>query len=225
MPGREDLVGRPAGDGHHVRDAAFGEDDRRPVERDQAAQLADEGAERLVEVERRRECPRAAAGRFEQVDAAGELIAQVLGLGGLCARDRGLPAQTSDQPADDHAGDQQEPERERDAVEDEVRGPEPVARATTRGTRAAAGAGRERRRRPEARSGAPPRRRERRAPSEPAAVLEAEEERVEADDRGVEGQRERAEAHRVGPRPVLLARKSSTAPAAKTAARIQASRS
>ena len=64
------------------RGVAFDEDDRRPLEGHEAAQLADERAERLVELERGAESARAAVRRLEDVDAVAELVAQPLRLCG-----------------------------------------------------------------------------------------------------------------------------------------------
>ena len=74
VPGREDVAGAAAGRRHRGRGVAFDEDDRRPLEGNEAAQLADEGSERLVELERRAESTRAAVRRLEDVDAMPELV-------------------------------------------------------------------------------------------------------------------------------------------------------
>ena len=50
--GRKDRLGRGAGRRDHAGDAVVGEDDRRPVEWNQPAELADERAKRLLDLER-----------------------------------------------------------------------------------------------------------------------------------------------------------------------------
>ena len=87
--GREDLVRAPAGGRHRRRRVPFDENDRCPLERDEATQLADEGAERRVELERRGERAGDAVRRLEDVGAPGELVAEPFRLGG--ARDHDLP--------------------------------------------------------------------------------------------------------------------------------------
>ncbi len=82
VPGREDVARAAAGSGHRRRGVAFHEDDRRPLEGNEAAQLANERAERLVELERRAEGARAAVRRLEDVDAMTELVTQAFRLGG-----------------------------------------------------------------------------------------------------------------------------------------------
>ena len=82
VPGREDLVRTAAGGRHRRRGVALDEDDRRPLEGKETAQLADERAERLVELERRAEGARAAVRGLEDVDAVAQLVAQPFRLGG-----------------------------------------------------------------------------------------------------------------------------------------------
>ncbi len=86
---------------HHRRVTVLEQQDRRPLEGDEASQLGDEGAERLVELEGRAERPSAAIGRFEQVDAPTELVPEALGLLGTIPRERCLLALHLDEPADD----------------------------------------------------------------------------------------------------------------------------
>jgi len=54
---RQDDVRSESRDGHHLGRPRLLENDRHPVERDEAAQLPNEGFERLVEVERRTKRP------------------------------------------------------------------------------------------------------------------------------------------------------------------------
>ena len=75
-------------------------------------QLALERLERELLVERGSERAGRAVERFEQIGAAPELVAQVLGLGRACLGDGRLRAQPVDEPADDEPHEQLEPERE-----------------------------------------------------------------------------------------------------------------
>src|SRR5204863_4422763 len=77
-----------------------------------------ERAECLVEVQRRCERAGAAVCRLEDVDATPELVAQRLRLACPRLRDGGLVAEPPDEPADDRARDQEDAERERDAIPD-----------------------------------------------------------------------------------------------------------
>ena len=120
-PGVEHLVVPDAGCGHHVHVPFVGEDDRGPVERDQPLELPDERSERLVELERRAERPSATVRCLEQVGAAAELVAKVLGRPGLRGRRPRLGSQKLDQPADDQCDHHLDPELQRDVLE-----PEPV---------------------------------------------------------------------------------------------------
>ncbi len=194
--GREDVRGRDARGRHHVRHAAFGEDDRGPVERHEPAQLPDEGAERLVEVERGAERPRAAPGRLEQVDTPAESVAQLLGLGRLRFRGRRLAAKPCDEPADDQPGQQQDPEREAHVVPAELGRAEAVRpppleedeRREEEDRHDDTAAQAEAQRRLDDREDERPARR--------AAVLVREEERIAADHGGVEAKGDRAEERR-----------------------------
>ena len=56
---RKDGVRSAPGGRHRAGEVVLDEDDRRPVERDQPAHLADERAERVLDLERRPECARA----------------------------------------------------------------------------------------------------------------------------------------------------------------------
>ena len=96
------------------------EHDRHPVERQEHAHLADERLERLVELERRAERPRAAVRGLEHVRPPAELVAQPLGLGRPRLGDRRLAYQEQDEPADDQAQQQLDPDLERDEVGVEV---------------------------------------------------------------------------------------------------------
>ena len=87
----------------HARHALLGEHDRHAVERHEPAQLADERAERLVEIERRVERPGATVGSVEQVGAAAELVAQRLGLLGAALDVLALEVDAADEPADEAA--------------------------------------------------------------------------------------------------------------------------
>ena len=98
---REGVVRAGAGGGHHARRAVLGEDDRDAVEREQAAQLADERAERLGELERRAQRARAAVDRVEEVGAPAELVAEGLRLRRPRLRARVLDAELPDERADD----------------------------------------------------------------------------------------------------------------------------
>ena len=92
------------------RGVAFDEDDRRALERDEPAQLADEGAERLVELERRAERARAPVRRLEHVDAVPELVAQPLGLRGPLGTVTHLDVEAPDEPADDQPAQEESPD-------------------------------------------------------------------------------------------------------------------
>src|SRR5439155_14791223 len=92
------------------------EHERHPAERNQTTKLPDEAAECLVDVEGRGERAGTAVRRLEQVDAAAELIAKLLGFGRAGVCDGRLMGQPVDQPRDDQACNQEETKRERDAV-------------------------------------------------------------------------------------------------------------
>ena len=117
VAGREHFARAAAGGGHRGRGVALHEDDRRPLEGNEAAQLPDERAECLVELERRAEGARAAVRRLEDVDAVTELVAQPFRLGGaqLGAAPLGIEgvAQAPDDDAgehpDEHAGEGRPP--------------------------------------------------------------------------------------------------------------------
>ena len=104
----------------HARRGVVGEHDRGPVERDEPAQLADEGAERLLEVERRAERAGAAVGGVEQVGAPAELVAERLGLGGALPGELRLAGEPLDEPADDQADDHPHADREGHVVDVEA---------------------------------------------------------------------------------------------------------
>jgi hypothetical protein len=87
--------------GDHARSPLLREDDRHSVERDEAAQLANERSECLVEIERRAEGTRAAIRGVEQICPTAELVAQSLGFGGTLLRHPPLLVEPSDEPADD----------------------------------------------------------------------------------------------------------------------------
>src|SRR5439155_7127492 len=70
----------------------------------EAAQLADERLEGLVEIERRTAGAGASRRRLEHVGTAAQLVTEQLSLYDLCLRGRGLLAQPVDEPADDHPG-------------------------------------------------------------------------------------------------------------------------
>ena len=109
------VLGADARGRHHAGAASLGEQDRRAVERQQAAQLAHERGKRPLEVERRAERARCAVGRLEQVDPAAELVAQALRLRGPLLGVVRLAALHVDEPPDDRAerhGDD-DPEHER----------------------------------------------------------------------------------------------------------------
>ena len=82
VAGRKDLALAAPGSRHRRRRVAFDQDDRRPLEGDEPAQLADERAERFVELERGAERPRTAVRCLEHVDPVSELVAEALRLGG-----------------------------------------------------------------------------------------------------------------------------------------------
>ena len=100
----EDHLGADSRHRHHVGGSRLFEDDRHPVERDEAAQLADERLERLVEIERGAEGTGAACRGLEDVGTAAQLVAEQLRLDDLRLGGHRLLAQPVDQPADDHPG-------------------------------------------------------------------------------------------------------------------------
>ena len=155
-PGGKTVSAPGAGSRDHPGGSLVREHDCRAVERDEAAQLPDEGREGLLDLEGRAERAGAAIRSVEQVDPAAELVTEALGFRGAPLRDDHLPTEPVHEPADDRAHRELEPERERDVVEREA----PAARngryATTRlrrgsGSARAASQGRRR-----GRSGAPP---------------------------------------------------------------------
>ena len=110
-PDREDGVGAGARRRHHACSAVVGENDRRAVEAEESAQLPNERCEGLVEVERRPERPRAPVGGVEDVHAPAQLVAEALGFAGALLGELGLTSQAVDEPADDQAHQEPEPER------------------------------------------------------------------------------------------------------------------
>ena len=124
------VVGADARSRHHARAAALGKQDRGAVEGQQAAELADEGGERLVEVERRAERPRRTVRRLEQVDATAELVAQTLGLCGPLFGVVRLAALHVDEPADDGAERDRDDDPEHERVVADRRGRTPPAAST-----------------------------------------------------------------------------------------------
>jgi len=195
-PRREDVVRGAPGRGHHLRAARVGEHDRHPLERNQPAELANERVEGLVQLERRAQRPGAAARRLEQVDAASKPVAQTFGFGRLLAGGRSLLAETPDQPPHDQTCEQQNPDREGDAVPDESGRPEavgtpPLEEGEVRG---------ERERKEHAAAEPEAERRlddsEDQRVARRAAVLVRVEQREGADHNGVEHEREPAEGHR-----------------------------
>src|SRR5205085_10187185 len=98
------------------RAATFDKHNRDPLEGDQRPQLANESAERLVEVERRRERACAAVRSLEHVHPAPELVAERLGLARASFRERCLVRESLHEPTDDRARDQEDAEREGDAI-------------------------------------------------------------------------------------------------------------
>jgi len=124
--GREDRVGPPSRDGHHLGAAAFDQDDRDAVEVDQPTELPDEGAERLVDFQRRAEGSRTSVRRLEQVHATAELVPKRLGLAGSRLGDRRFVPQTADEPAHDQAGNEEDAERKGHSVPHEARTAEMV---------------------------------------------------------------------------------------------------
>src|SRR5207302_3407609 len=104
--GRKDLV-RPASRGRdRARGLALDQDDRRPVERNELAQLVDERVERPLDLERGSECAGAAVRGFEHVGAAAELVAQPVRLGGPRLGGETLEREPVPKAADDDAGEQ-----------------------------------------------------------------------------------------------------------------------
>ena len=99
--GSEELLVRDPGGRHHETAAPLDEQDRRAVERQQAAQLLDEGRERHVEVERGAERAGGAARGLAEVDASAELVAEPLGLRGTLLGGARLAALELDEASDD----------------------------------------------------------------------------------------------------------------------------
>src|SRR5437763_150972 len=97
-------------------ETVLGEHDRHAVEGHETAQLADEGAERLVHLERRAERACAAVRGVDQVGAPRELIAQAHRLLRPRARVQALHLEAPDEPADDQRDQHFEPDVEGDEV-------------------------------------------------------------------------------------------------------------
>ena len=112
----EDHLGADSRHRQHLRGSRLFEDDRHPVERDEAAQLADERLESLVEIERRVEGACAACRRLEDVRTAAQLVTEQFGLCDLRLRGRRLLPQPVDEPAHDHPGQGQQTPWEDDVV-------------------------------------------------------------------------------------------------------------
>jgi hypothetical protein len=110
-----------AGRGHHLRAPVLREDDRGALERDEPAQLADERAERLLDLERRAEGPRAAVRRLEHVDAPAELVAQPLRLHSPARPPDDLRPQVVGKPAHEHSDEKPDAAAEGEHLRREVR--------------------------------------------------------------------------------------------------------
>jgi hypothetical protein len=123
---RHDLARAVARVCDHLGTVPFQEDEREAVEAECALRLAEEAPEGLVAVERRRQSPRAAVDGLELIRPTPDLVAQGLGLGRLGARDSRLGAQPVDEPPDDRARHEHDPDREGDVVEVVRVAPEPV---------------------------------------------------------------------------------------------------
>ena len=78
------------------------------------AQLPDEGAERLVHLERRAERAGAAVRSVEEIRATSELVAEILRLGRALEGDARLGANLLHEPADDQGDHDHDPHLERD---------------------------------------------------------------------------------------------------------------
>ena len=118
MPGGKTVSAPRARSGDHPRGAVVGEHDRRPVERDEAAQLADERGERLLDLERRAERAGAAIRGVEQIDPAAELVTEPFRLRSARSARRSVScAEPVHEPADDRAHRELEPERDRDVID------------------------------------------------------------------------------------------------------------
>ena len=118
--GRHHLVGERAGGRDHASRAFVGEHDRHALERHERAQLADERARGLVEVERRAERPRTAVGCVEQVGAAAQLVAQRLGLLDPALHVAALGLDAVDEPADEQRHHEAREDLEDEEVDPEV---------------------------------------------------------------------------------------------------------
>ena len=124
---RKDRFDRGAGRRDHPRRAVVGQDDRRPVERDHAPQLANERGERLLDLERRPERPCAAIRGVEEIDPPAELVAEPFRFRRALVSDGRLLREPVHEPPDDRADGELEPERDRDGLEPEVGRREVVA--------------------------------------------------------------------------------------------------
>ena len=103
-------------------------------------ELTDDGGKRFPDVERRAERAGTAVRGVEDVDTAPECVPQSLRLRGAGLRDLALVYEPLDQPGDDRAHHELQPERERDVVDREARrrevlAPPPLRRHEDRGLR------------------------------------------------------------------------------------------
>ena len=103
--------------GDDARLIPFYQHERNARERDEPAQLADERAERLVEVERRAERAGAAVRGVEQIRAPAELVAQRLRLVDARLCGERLLRETHHEPADEQRDQHLDTELERDVLD------------------------------------------------------------------------------------------------------------
>src|SRR2546423_11771541 len=102
---------------HDARATVLGKDDRHPLEGEEAAQLADERREGLVELEGRAERTGAPVRGLEDVDPPPERVAQPLRLRRPLLRNAALAPEPQHEPADDQRHDRLDTDLERDMVE------------------------------------------------------------------------------------------------------------
>ena len=214
--GREQLVRAAAGGGDRRRRVVLDEHDRRAVERNEAAQLDDERAERLLDLQRRAERAGAAVRRLERVDVAAELVAKRLGLARAHQPESRLLLQTAHEPADDEPAEDEDAGGERRAVAPEARRPEvvrppPLVEEQERD---------QQQRRDDPADQPVPERAldhdEDQRPAHLASVLVGEDRRVRGDDGGVEDERGEAEPRPRSSDPRRASTNSITVPTAST---------
>jgi hypothetical protein len=116
LPGWKHDVVHEAGGRHHPHVPFLQQHDRRPVEWDQVAQLTDERAERLLELERRAKRLGAAVRGVDRVAAPVQLVLQLLGLLDAVVGDGGFGREALDEPTDDEGNHHFDDDLHRDVL-------------------------------------------------------------------------------------------------------------